>query len=186
MNHSDHPQDEDASSLFRQAVGAVKPLKNQAAIIEKPKPAPRAKMHEQDERQVLADLLSDHYDDLDECAEQNYCQHGVDKKVLRNLRKGVYSIQRRLDLHGMNRDEARRELVAFLHHCQAHQQRAVCIIHGRALNQLGQGVLKKLVHSWLRQKSEVLAFCSAPPHAGGQGAVYVLLKKPKPNAGARQ
>jgi DNA-nicking Smr family endonuclease len=38
-------------------------------------------------------------------------------------------------------------------------------------------VLKQKVNDWLRQKNEVLAFCSARPNDGGSGAVYVLLKR---------
>ena len=38
-------------------------------------------------------------------------------------------------------------------------------------------MLKIKVNSWLRQKDQVLAFCSARPQDGGTGAVYVLLKK---------
>jgi len=38
-------------------------------------------------------------------------------------------------------------------------------------------VLKIKVNSWLRQKAQVLAFCSARPQDGDTGAVYVLLKK---------
>ncbi|MHB8428784.1 MAG: Smr/MutS family protein, partial [Acidiferrobacterales bacterium] len=37
--------------------------------------------------------------------------------------------------------------------------------------------LKGKVNSWLRQKDEVLAFCSAPRQDGGTGAVYVLLRR---------
>jgi len=38
-------------------------------------------------------------------------------------------------------------------------------------------VIKNKVNSWLRQHQDVLAFHSAMPKDGGNGAVYVLLKK---------
>jgi DNA-nicking Smr family endonuclease len=54
----------------------------------------------------------------------------------------------------------------------------VRIIHGKGNTSLGKmPVLKGRVNSWLRQKNEVLAFCSARPNDGGTGAVYVLLKR---------
>jgi DNA-nicking Smr family endonuclease len=54
----------------------------------------------------------------------------------------------------------------------------VRIIHGKGKSSEGKlPVLKGKVNSWLRQKGEVLAFCSARPNDGGTGAVYVLLKR---------
>lgn len=38
-------------------------------------------------------------------------------------------------------------------------------------------VLKGKVNVWLRQKGEVMAFCTAIPRDGGTGAVYVLLRR---------
>ncbi|MEE9156926.1 MAG: Smr/MutS family protein, partial [Gammaproteobacteria bacterium] len=38
-------------------------------------------------------------------------------------------------------------------------------------------VLKNKLNNWLRQRDEVLAFCSTRPVDGGTGAVYVLLKR---------
>lgn len=176
--NNDNSSDEQLTDgeLFRQTVGAVKPIKNASPIIEKPKPVARALMHEKDERQVIDDMLSDNHAHLDDSAELSYRQHGVQKKVLRNLHKGVYRIDASLDLHGYNREQARTVLLQFLADCRANDVRAIRIIHGRALNNLGQGVLKPLVNTWLRQRAEVLVFCSAPYHDGGQGAVYALLK----------
>ena len=51
----------------------------------------------------------------------------------------------------------------------------VKIVHGKG----SEAILKTCVNGWLRQLPEVLAFCSAPPKDGGNGAVLVLLKKPK-------
>ena len=57
-------------------------------------------------------------------------------------------------------------------------KRCVRIVHGKGLSSEGKlPVLKVKVNSWLRQKDDVLAFCSARPQDGGTGAVYVLLKK---------
>ncbi|HRY16587.1 MAG TPA: Smr/MutS family protein, partial [Candidatus Competibacteraceae bacterium] len=38
-------------------------------------------------------------------------------------------------------------------------------------------ILKQKVNHWLRQRDEVLAFCSARAIDGGTGAVYVLLRR---------
>ena len=50
------------------------------------------------------------------------------------------------------------------------------MIHGKGLRSPGrEPVLKRLVHGWLAQKREVLAFCQARAAEGGAGAVVVLL-----------
>jgi DNA-nicking Smr family endonuclease len=57
-------------------------------------------------------------------------------------------------------------------------KRCVRIIHGKGKSSEGKlPVLKGKVNSWLRQRDEVIAFCSARPSDGGTGAVYVLLKR---------
>ncbi|NIW87182.1 MAG: DNA mismatch repair protein MutS, partial [Gammaproteobacteria bacterium] len=62
--------------------------------------------------------------------------------------------------------------------CRARQLRCVRVVHGKGHGSLHKlPVLKTKVQGWLRQRDEVLAFCSARPVDGGTGAVYVLLKK---------
>jgi len=52
-------------------------------------------------------------------------------------------------------------------------------VHGKGRRSRQPGpVLKGLVDHWLRQRDDVLAFCSARPADGGTGAVYVLLRAP--------
>jgi len=88
--------------------------------------------------------------------------------------------QEKLDLHGLNRDEARSAFVTFLAECQHHGYRCVRIVHGKGLSSPGrEPVLKKLVLGWLSQRQEVLAFCQARAAEGGAGAVVVLLAAPK-------
>ncbi|RMD71241.1 MAG: DNA mismatch repair protein MutS, partial [Gammaproteobacteria bacterium] len=56
--------------------------------------------------------------------------------------------------------------------------RCVRIVHGKGRRSARQPVLKQKVNGWLRARDEVLAFCSARPHHGGTGALYVLLRRP--------
>jgi DNA-nicking Smr family endonuclease len=54
----------------------------------------------------------------------------------------------------------------------------VRIIHGKGNGSRHRGpVLKQKINHWLRQRDEVLAFCSARPMDGGTGAIYVLLRR---------
>ena len=107
--------------------------------------------------------------------------HGLDRRLLRKLRRGRFSVQSHIDLHGRTRQEAREILPRFIADCRQKQQRCVLIVHGRGLNSKDQiPVLKESLKVWLTRGSisrSVLAFCTARPSDGGAGAVYVLLRK---------
>jgi DNA-nicking Smr family endonuclease len=126
-------------------------------------------------RESLSDLFEvDHY--LEDDPALNYSAPGVGPDVMKKMRKGHWPVQDELDLHGMNRDQARDALGAFLTRSAQRNHRCVCVIHGRGFGSRGQEpVLKSMVHSWLVQK-EVVAFCQARDHEGGEGALIVLLR----------
>ncbi|MDQ2994597.1 MAG: Smr/MutS family protein [Pseudomonadota bacterium] len=121
--------------------------------------------------------LSDHISALvTGDTELSFRRSGISEQILRELKKGKIRIDGALDLHGATVDEARDMLQAFLleaHHAKCH---CVRIIHGRGSHG-GEAVLKNHVNAWLHQLPQILAFCSAPRHDGGTGAVYVLLRK---------
>lgn len=106
---------------------------------------------------------------------------GVDRNLLRALRRGDFSIQGQLDLHGMTQTEAKTALERFLADSRRARRRCVLIVHGRGLHSKdSMPVLKELMKSWLSQKrigGLVLAFATARPQDGGTGAVYVLLRR---------
>ena len=98
--------------------------------------------------------------------------------TLRKLRRGEWPLQDELDLHGLNSDAARQLLVEFLHDSTQRGLRCVNVIHGKGWRSEGRdGILKVHTRHWLTQHPQVLAFCEAPPNAGGGGAVWVLLEK---------
>jgi DNA-nicking Smr family endonuclease len=109
--------------------------------------------------------------------ETSYVREGVSRQVLRRLRRGHWVVQAQLDLHGMNRDEAREAVGSFLREAVRHARRCVRIVHGKGLGSKNrEPVLKGKVRVWLARREEVLAFCQAPAPQGGAGAVLVLLK----------
>jgi DNA-nicking Smr family endonuclease len=108
---------------------------------------------------------------------QTFLRKGLGTDVLARLRRGHWSVQGELDLHRLNRDEARDALAEFLNAARSTGWRCVRIIHGKGLSSPNrEPVLKGKVRLWLTQRDEVLAYCEAPHHAGGSGAVVVLLK----------
>jgi DNA-nicking Smr family endonuclease len=106
---------------------------------------------------------------------------GISPKVLKKLREGYFSYQDSLDLHGLNREQAREEVRNFVMECFAARRRCVLIIAGRGLNSKDkEPVLKKHLITWFTRaplKRVVLAFASARSYDGGWGAFYVLLRK---------
>jgi DNA-nicking Smr family endonuclease len=171
------------SDLFREAVADAVPLANDRVHHEPPLPPAIPRQHLFDEAAALDEslhgpVLIDLY--LEGGDEAAWKRDSLPKAWLRDLRRGRWVTQDKLDLHGMNRDQARTAVVTFLRECRDHGYRCVRIVHGKGLSSPGrEPVLKKLVLGWLSQRSEVLAFCQARAAEGGAGAVIVLLAAKK-------
>ena len=167
--------------VFRQAVADVAPLPPSGRVMHAPPSVPPiARQHEIDEREALAQSLSDDIDIerlLETDDRLSFCRAGVGPESLRKLRRGHWVTQAQLDLHGLRTDEAREAVAAFVAQCARDGLRCVRIIHGKGLGSRNrQPVLKDKTLRWLTQRQEVIAFCQAPPFAGGGGALLVLLK----------
>ena len=167
------------TALFRDAVRDVAPLPAPGRIPytgQRPRPIPRQAPG--DKQSVPDDPLSDHISMEREAGDEwSFLRPGVSRQTLRRLRRGHWRIQAQLDLHGLTRDEARLELVAFLNESNQLGFRCVRVIHGKGLSSgHGEPVLKARIGSWLSQRADILAFCQARPEDGGGGAVLVLLK----------
>ncbi len=177
----------DEFALFRDAVADVRPVRAPGKVVlEKPRPKPIPSQLLRDDREVLKEALSDPLEIAAEFETSDtsvFIRPGLPKNVARRLRNGYWSVRYELDLHGHTTDEARTEMVEFIHHARRSGERCVRIIHGKGLrSRTGEPVLKQKVRHWLMQKDEILAFVEALPAYGGSGAVIVLLKSlSKPN-----
>ncbi len=90
------------------------------------------------------------------------------------------AIEGRLDLHGMTRERAHHALTAFLHRAHDRGARCVLVVTGKGMGRDGGGVLRRDVPHWLNQtglRRMVLGIAHAQPRDGGEGALYVLLKR---------
>ncbi|MGH8602339.1 MAG: Smr/MutS family protein [Gammaproteobacteria bacterium] len=167
-------------ALFQAAIGAVKPLHSSRVLLRRPAPLPIPSKRLARERGVLKEMLNGSYDpsELETGDELLYCQSSISWRQFRNLRRGYFSIQAELDLHGMTAPLARHALGSFLSQCSVLRYRCIRVIHGKGNGSFNkQPILKPKLKYWLRQRHDVLAFCSARPADGGTGAVYVLLKR---------
>ncbi len=106
---------------------------------------------------------------------------GLDTRSRMRLRRGQIDIEARIDLHGLTQTEAHRALGAFLADAQRRGRRAVLVITGKGLTKRGEvGVLRREVPRWLNQmpmRQRVRAFSYASPRDGGEGALYILLRR---------
>ncbi|MYM88593.1 DNA mismatch repair protein MutS [Rugamonas sp. FT82W] len=175
------------ANIFQASVGGVKRMPvSDRYVPSLPKSAataaaPARKLTQaEDDAAVLRESLSDlfevdHY--LEDDPALNYAAPGVGPDVVKKMRKGHWPVQDELDLHGLRRDDARDAIGDFLRKSAMRNYRCVCVIHGRGFGSKGQEpVLRSMVHSWLVQKEEVVAFCQARSSEGGEGALIVLLR----------
>lgn len=105
----------------------------------------------------------------------------VPPTLLRELRRGVLPIDGRLDLHGLGAEAAREKVVEFLRAKRAVGERCVLVIHGKGEHSVSPGgVLRGEIAAWLSQgraREHVAAFATARDDDGGEGAVYVALRR---------
>ncbi|MDO9382253.1 MAG: Smr/MutS family protein [Hyphomicrobiaceae bacterium] len=117
-----------------------------------------------------------------------------DSKRARKLRTGQVDIDARIDLHGMRQSEAYTALRGFLHACHRKGHSVVLVITGKGAppgskpegawgDQMGRserGVLRRNVPQWLAEpelRAIVVSFTSASIRHGGDGALYVHLRR---------
>jgi DNA-nicking Smr family endonuclease len=119
--------------------------------------------------------------------------NAFDRKAARRLRQGQIEIEARIDLHGMRQQEAHAALRRFLFSSIAKGRRWVLVITGKGASSrerdddgsyMGaheRGVLRRNVPMWLGEpelRAIIVSFTSAAIPHGGDGALYVQLRKP--------
>lgn len=110
-----------------------------------------------------------------------------DRKEARRLGSGRTSVDARIDLHGMRQREAHGSLKAFLARAQAQGYRHVLVITGKGGKRehdglFERGVLNREVPRWLSEpefRHWVVSFAPASNRHGGEGALYVRLRRSK-------
>jgi DNA-nicking Smr family endonuclease len=103
---------------------------------------------------------------------------GLDGGTARRLMRGHMVIDDRLDLHGMTQDAAHARLSAVIARAYEAGRRCLLVITGKGRD--GDGVLRAQVPRWLNEapnRGRILGFSFARPQDGGDGALYVLVKR---------
>ncbi len=166
--------------LFAHTVGPVTPLPHDGrAVSSVAKPAAEPRQRELDEQAAFLEAMSDEVDVETLLLTDDglsFRRSGVGQDVVTRLRRGHWSIQAEIDLHGLRREEARDSLAAFVRGAALRGQRCLRVVHGKGHGSPGrQPVLKAKVQRWLGQSEAVIAFAQASGPLGGAGALIVLL-----------
>ena len=181
---TDNDLTDDDKHLFRDSMRHVTPLKHankkHQHAPQRP-PLPQKKQPSmQPQTTTTPDYLSNFYtDEVGPNTELSYHITGIPKKRLVELKKGDVRWQGRLDLHGNTISQAQDKLCQFINHQHQLGHRCVLIIHGKGSPTGEPPILKNHVNHWLKQLPQILAFQSALPRDGGNGALYALLRRAK-------
>ena len=164
--------DEEAISLFRAEMKGVKPLKQDTFMAARPhKKKAQATIKEQREQQDTLFYFSDEYEPLlNEESAVKYLRENEDSHLLKQLRRGDFSPEIFLDLHGLTREQAKLELAALIQTCEKEHLYCASIMTG-----YGTYTLKRQIPRWLVQHPKVRALHQAPKEWGGEAAILILI-----------
>jgi DNA-nicking Smr family endonuclease len=105
---------------------------------------------------------------------------GIDRRTADRFLRGRMEIDATLDLHGMTQSEAHAALDRFLDRAIARAFRCVIVVTGKGGRDREKGVLRAAVPRWLdqiRHRDQILSFAPAQAKHGGEGAIYILLRR---------
>ncbi len=177
------PEDDD-EALWAKVVEGAAPLKRKAPApsrIEKPALPPRPKAKPTAPQQKVAPPAPKQ--------PPGVARAPLDRKTARELEKGRLEVEARLDLHGMRQRDAHAQLRRFLKAAQAKGLKHVLVITGKGASleasqsfyeEEERGVLRNAVPLWLGSEefaSLVVSVSPAPRRLGGDGALYVRLRR---------
>lgn len=168
------PTSDDDRRAFADATRDVRPLPPENRVPRQAKrPRARAQRRRAADAAVLRDSLERPWH-----GEIEFARPGVPAHVLHRLKRGLYSVEAEIDLHGMSKLKAQRALHEFIVECARRNLGCVRIIHGKGMRSGPEGpVLKSSVRLWLTQWDEIVAYASAGHRRGGDGAVCALLRR---------
>ncbi len=166
----------DELALFREAIKGTKKIKQDTFV---PKVEPRKKINEIRELKEKADTLfyfSDEYEPLltEENDKVKYRREDVDPYILKQLRRGDFHPELFLDLHGLTKENAKKELASLILACEREGIYCASIMTG-----YGTRALKYQIPRWLVQHPKVIALHQAPREWGGDAAILILVEQPE-------
>ncbi|HEY8514326.1 MAG TPA: Smr/MutS family protein [Candidatus Binatia bacterium] len=147
----------------------VVPLKDRDVEVEEEQPSPLG---------GLAERLRSRREPVS--SESDGSLPALDRRTAERLRRGQIDIEAQLDLHNLTQDEAFLAIQTFLYESLQQNRRCVLLITGKGTARDGGGVLRSAVPRWLTEGAyapHIIGIAPAHPQHGGDGALYVLLRR---------
>ena len=177
----------DDDDLWEFVTKDVQPFEKVKPIVEKEQPARPARKKAQNSDKPFNTIEKFENFQAAQPAERTH-NPGIDRRTAERLRKGQIPIEGRLDLHGLNQVEAQVAVKGFIQASVARGVRCVLIITGKGVGAdgrldplvRGEGVLRQKLPEWLNEpdiRGHILKTAVARPQHGGDGAMYVLLRR---------
>lgn len=161
-------------ALFRGLMSGTRKL-TQDTVVHRP---PRKKPGVVPQKRLISEQIdaSHYFSDefqplLSTDGPSRYVRQDVSAFELKKLRRGDYSPELFLDLHGLTQLQAKQELGALIAACRREHIWCACVMHGH-----GKHILKQQTPLWLAQHPHVMAFHQAPKEYGGDAALLVLIE----------
>ncbi len=165
---------EEEKNLFRGLMTGTRPLVQDTVVHQ----AARKKATEVPQKRLMSEqadashYFSDEFQPLlAEDGPVRYVRSDVSHYELKKLRRGDYTPEIFLDLHGLTQLQAKQELGALIAACRREHLFCASVMHGH-----GKHVLKQQTPLWLAQHPWVMAFHQAPREFGGDAALLVLIE----------
>lgn len=185
-NPKEPPEEDEDAYIFQKAMKGVIPLEDKRQKIMRPAekenentPGPDLR---RETKEYFKSLIKEP-EAWDISFSDEYMEgatSGIGPRTMKKLKRGEFSVQDYIDLHGLTRMEAEEAVSNFIVESHNKGMRCVLIIHGRGLGSVdNQPTIKRELPTWFKRgllKRVVLAFVTARPCDGGAGALYVLLK----------
>jgi DNA-nicking Smr family endonuclease len=119
-----------------------------------------------------------------EAARKPVTSNTLDGSWDRKLTRGTVDPDLTVDLHGHTLDTAYRTLDAGLEQAVRRGARVLLLVTGKPRDPgSGRGAIRAAVGDWLaasRHSADISAVRGAHPRHGGTGALYIILKRPRP------
>lgn len=103
-----------------------------------------------------------------------------DRRTYERLREGHIGIEGQVDLHNCTQEEAFTTVNKFLDDAWFDGRRCLLVITGKGTARDGGGVLRSDVPRWITEgghRDHLIGIGPADPRHGGDGALYVLLRR---------
>ncbi|AKD39175.1 endonuclease SmrB [Pasteurella sp. P03HT] len=164
--------EQDEIDLFRAEIKGVKALKQDKRVMPRQKQViKRSPLREIREKEDTLFYFSDEYEPLlNEESAVKYLREGEDSHLLKQLRRGDFSPELFLDLHGLTKEQAKLELASLIQACEHEHIYCASVMTG-----YGSYILKRQIPRWLVQHPKVRALHQAPKAWGGDAAILILL-----------